>query len=113
MSTISRSGVECALAKSSAHTWMEFGPGSFFLDHSSYDIKRARLSSRWLIVSVEKRKVYRFAYEQNVYSHDELAERLATLGMRVEHRWGSLGSAKRFRPDAWDLTLVARKTRHK
>ncbi len=109
ISTLSRSGVEHFLGRSSMRNWIEFEPGSFYLDHSVYNAKRARLHSQWLVVRAGMRNVQRFSYEQNVYSSEELRAYLDSFGMRVERVWGSLGTGRPFRPDAWDLTLVARK----
>jgi D-alanine-D-alanine ligase len=111
LGTISRSGVEHALGKAGSRNWMEFRPGEFFLDDSSYDTSNARLSSHWALIKAGRRGLRRFAYEQNVYSRQNLEQHLRAVGMRVERVWGRLGAGMRFRSDAWDMTLLARKRR--
>lgn len=109
ISTISRSGVEANVGAQRTRNWTEFKPAEFFLDQSAYDARRARLSVHWTLVRARDRHVRRFAYAQNVYSREELTHHLRRVGLVVESVWGSLGTGRRFRSDAWDMTIVARK----
>jgi len=112
LGTISRSGVLHTLGKAGSRNWMEFGRGEFFLENSSYDAKGARLTSNWILVDAGRHRLQRAAFEQNVYSRQELERHLRAAGLRVERVWGGLGTGKPFRPNVWDITLLARKRRN-
>jgi hypothetical protein len=88
---------------------MEFGRGEFFLENSSYDAKSGRLISNWIRVDAGRHRLQRAAFEQNVYSRQDLERHLRGVGLRVERVWGGLGTGKPFRSDVWDITLLARK----
>lgn len=112
LGTISRSGVRHTLGKGGSRNWMEFGRGEFFLENSSYDAKSGRLISDWILVDAGRHRLQRAAFEQNVYSRQELERHLRAAGLHVERVWGGLGTGKPFRSNVWDITLLARKRRN-
>ena len=105
-------GVLHTLGKAGSRNWMEFRRGEFFLENSSYDAKSARLTSNWILVDAGRHRLQRAAFEQNVYSRQELERHLRAAGLRVERVWGGLGTGKPFRSNVWDITLLARKRRN-
>ncbi len=89
--------------------WNEYRPGSFHIERFIYNRKSARASMECIVIEAGKRNVKRGSLQKNIYSQEWFAATLKTLGLEIESKWERLGARRRFHPQGWQQSFVARK----
>jgi len=89
--------------------WSEYRVGSFYLERFVYDPKLARSTQECIVVEAQGRSVKRCSLEKNIYTHEWFVATLKALGLKVEKKWGRLGTQRKFHNRSWQQTFVARK----
>jgi ubiquinone/menaquinone biosynthesis C-methylase UbiE len=82
----------------------------YMIDAAHFDEKKSQTNSFWTIIDTRKSKtkIFKRAFKQNVYSHDELCKLLRKAGFKIEKTWGLLKGGP-FAKNSWHQTIVAKK----
>jgi|GEM_PF-559465 len=109
LNTLNRPGVEQELPYNG---WRRPQERYFVLDTARFDDKTSRTHCEWIVIDFRsgKPKMTELPFSQNVYSPDELRDRLTKVGMRVESLWGRL-HGEIYKRTSWHQTILARKAR--